>query len=326
MFEVKMFKNLDKNKNNNNSFDKNKNIVVDEFDNKKNEIKKIKNNNKSNIIIDDNNDNSNKSNKSNNSNNSNKSNDNYNNNNKNNNNYNNKEKTTLINSNKNVNIMKFEDNLKNNNKQYIKSSYVWLSVAFVVILVLSNIAASNTMDIGGFISLSAAELLFPISYVISDLFVEIYGFKQCRKLIFIGLTITLISMVFLFLTTLLPTGYTEYQTVFGFFSGGVIGITFASILAYIVGSLVNAFIMTKLKQKHGEKKFFIRAILSTIVAEILDSLIFITFCCLFAPQYYSWDRLLQFVLTIATIKVLVEIIVFPITKNLLKLIRKKESF
>ena len=321
-----MFKNLDKNKNNNNSFDKNKNIVVDEFDNKKNEIKKIKNNNKSNIIIDDNNDNSNKSNKSNNSNNSNKSNDNYNNNNKNNNNYNNKEKTTLINSNKNVNIMKFEDNLKNNNKQYIKSSYVWLSVAFVVILVLSNIAASNTMDIGGFISLSAAELLFPISYVISDLFVEIYGFKQCRKLIFIGLTITLISMVFLFLTTLLPTGYTEYQTVFGFFSGGVIGITFASILAYIVGSLVNAFIMTKLKQKHGEKKFFIRAILSTLVAEILDSLIFITFCCLFAPQYYSWDRLLQFVLTIATIKVLVEIIVFPITKNLLKLIRKKESF
>ena len=309
-----MFKNLDKNKNNNNSFDKNKNIVVDEFDNKKNEIKKIKNNNKSNIIIDDNN------------NNNNNSNDNYNNNNKNNNNYNNKEKTTLINSNKNVNIMKFEDNLKNNNKQYIKSSYVWLSVAFVVILVLSNIAASNTMDIGGFISLSAAELLFPISYVISDLFVEIYGFKQCRKLIFIGLTITLISMVFLFLTTLLPTGYTEYQTVFGFFSGGVIGITFASILAYIVGSLVNAFIMTKLKQKHGEKKFFIRAILSTIVAEILDSLIFITFCCLFAPQYYSWDRLLQFVLTIATIKVLVEIIVFPITKNLLKLIRKKESF
>ena len=321
-----MFKNLDKNKNNNNSFDKNKNIVVDEFDNKKNEIKKIKNNNKSNIIIDDNNDNSNNSNKSNKSNNSNKSNDNYNNNNKNNNNYNNKEKTTLINSNKNINIMKFEDNLKNNNKQYIKSSYVWLSVAFVVILVLSNIAASNTMDIGGFISLSAAELLFPISYVISDLFVEIYGFKQCRKLIFIGLTITLISMVFLFLTTLLPTGYTEYQTVFGFFSGGVIGITFASILAYIVGSLVNAFIMTKLKQKHGEKKFFIRAILSTLVAEILDSLIFITFCCLFAPQYYSWDRLLQFVLTIATIKVLVEIIVFPITKNLLKLIRKKESF
>lgn len=309
-----MFKNLDKNKNNNNSFDKNKNIVVDEFDNKKNEIKKIKNNNKSNIIIDDNN------------NNNNNSNDNYNNNNKNNNNYNNKEKTTLINSNKNVNIMKFEDNLKNNNKQYIKSSYVWLSVAFVVILILSNIAASNTMDIGGFISLSAAELLFPISYVISDLFVEIYGFKQCRKLIFIGLTITLVSMVFLFLTTLLPTGYTEYQTVFGFFSGGVIGITFASILAYIVGSLVNAFIMTKLKQKHGEKKFFIRAILSTLVAEILDSLIFITFCCLFAPQYYSWDRLLQFVLTIATIKVLVEIIVFPITKNLLKLIRKKESF
>ena len=318
-----MFKNLDKNKNNNNSFDKNKNIVVDEFDNKKNEIKKIKNNNKANIIINDNNDNRKNRNKSNKNN---KSNDNYNNNNKNNNNYNNKEKTTLINSNKNVNIMKFEDNLKNNNKQYIKSSYVWLSVAFVVILVLSNIAASNTMDIGGFISLSAAELLFPISYVISDLFVEIYGFKQCRKLIFIGLTITLVSMVFLFLTTLLPTGYTEYQTVFGFFSGGVIGITFASILAYIVGSLVNAFIMTKLKQKHGEKKFFIRAILSTLVAEILDSLIFITFCCLFAPQYYSWDRLLQFVLTIATIKVLVEIIVFPITKNLLKLIRKKESF
>ena len=203
--------------------------------------------------------------------------------------------------------------------------YFWLSICFVVILILSNISASNTMDIGGLISLSAAEILFPISYVISDLFVELFGFRRTRKLIFGGLIVTLLAMVFLYLTTLLPTGYGEYVTVFGFFNGGVIGITLASIIAYVVGSLVNAFIMEKLKNKHGETHFFLRAMSSTVVAEILDSLVFITFCCLLAPEFYDFARLFQFVFTISLIKIAVEYLLFPLTKYLLKLIKKNKK-
>lgn len=214
-----------------------------------------------------------------------------------------------------------------NNKPLEKNSYIFtvLCVCFVTILILSNIAASNTIHINSFISLSAAELLFPLSYVIGDLLVEVYGFKKARLVIISGLAICFFACVFLYITTLLPTGYTEYNTVFGFLTGGVVGITFASILAYLIGSLSNAYIMQKLKNKHKEKKFFLRAIVSTFVGESLDSLFFITFCCIFASQYYSWDRLFAFVVTITIVKVMFEIIVFPLTKYLRKVILQKEQ-
>lgn len=200
-----------------------------------------------------------------------------------------------------------------------------LCMCFITILILSNISASNTIDVAPYISLSSAELLFPISYIIGDLIVEIYGFKKARKVIITGLIISLFATVFLFLTTLLPTGYVEYKTVFGSLTGGIIGITIASILAYFVGSITNAYLMQKLKNKHKEKKFFLRAIVSTIIGEFLDSLIFIFLCCVFASEFYLWDRLFAFVLTITAIKVLVELIIFPITRQLLKIIKEKEN-
>lgn len=214
--------------------------------------------------------------------------------------------------------------IKPKTKESYSFLFTLLCVCFVSILILSNISASNTINITPYISLSSAELLFPFSYIIGDLIVEIYGFKKARKVIIMGLAITLFSSIFLFITTLLPTGYIEYDVVFGSLSGGVIGITFASILAYFIGSLTNAYIMQKLKNKHKEKRFFLRAIVSTVVGEFFDSLIFIFFCCIFASEFYHWDKLIVFVLTITTIKILVEVVVFPLTKQLLKIIKKKE--
>lgn len=214
--------------------------------------------------------------------------------------------------------------IKPKTKESYSFLFTLLCVCFVSILILSNISASNTINITPYISLSSAELLFPFSYIIGDLIVEIYGFKKARKVIIMGLAITLFSSIFLFITTLLPTGYIEYDVVFGSLSGGVIGITFASILAYFIGSLTNAYIMQKLKNKHKEKRFFLRAIVSTVVGEFFDSLIFIFFCCIFASEFYHWDKLIAFVLTITTIKILVEVVVFPLTKQLLKIIKKKE--
>lgn len=195
-------------------------------------------------------------------------------------------------------------------------------MAFVAVLIVSNIAASNTFTVAGFISLSAAEFLFPISYVINDLLVEIYGFKRVKKIIWIGLGLSLFATTFLWLSTFIPSGYEEYNTVFGIISQGVVGITIASLLAYLVGSMLNAFVMDKMKQRDQEKGFFKRAVLSTMIAEVLDSLVFITFCCIFASAFYSWDMLLSFVLTISVIKITVEILVFPLTNYLKNRITK----
>lgn len=188
-----------------------------------------------------------------------------------------------------------------------------ISMIFVVVLLLSNISASNVINIGDFISLSAAEILFPLSYVVSDLLTEFYGQKIANKVMIVGLVLVLFATICLALTALLPTGYAEYETVFGSFSGGIIGITLASFIAFFCGTILNNFVFDKLKRKDKNKKFFKRAILSSVIAELADSLVFITFCCIFASQFYLWTRFFQFVLTITTIKLVVEILVFPLT-------------
>lgn len=203
--------------------------------------------------------------------------------------------------------------------------FTFFAMCFVTVLLISNIAASNTFYINDYLSLSAAELLFPLSYVINDLMIEFYDFKRVSKVILTGLILVIFSTVCLYLTTFIPSNYTEYNTVFGVLTSGVIGITFASFLAYLIGSFTNAFIMTKFKERDKEKKFFKRAILSSLVAEFFDSLVFITLCCLFASSYYSWDKLFSFVLTITAIKISFEIIIFPIMNMIKNKVNSKDK-
>ena len=108
-----------------------------------------------------------------------------------------------------------------------------LAMIFVLGLLVSNISASNVFYTSGIISLSAAEFIFPITYIVNDLLNEFFDMKKVVKITLIGILITFISMVCLYLTTFLPTGYIEYETVFGFFTSGVVGITVASFIAYI---------------------------------------------------------------------------------------------
>ena len=155
--------------------------------------------------------------------------------------------------------------------------------------------------------------------------VEFYGRKTAIKVVAFGLSLMLFSSVFLFLTTLIPSNYIEYNVVFGNITSGVIGITFASILAFLAGSCVNALIMDKMKKRDTTgktSKFFKRTMLSSVAAEVCDSLLFITLCCLFAPEFYAWDRLLSFVLTISAIKLIVEFLMFPVLNALRKAINK----
>ena len=208
--------------------------------------------------------------------------------------------------------------MKNETKTTEKQAvfFGFICMVFVTVLVLSNISASNVIHVNDFISLSAAEVFFPLSYIVCDLISEFYGFKTTNKVITSGLILTIIIMLFLGLTTLLPSGYAEYNTVFGGITGGVLGITIASFVAYFCGGFMNNYVFSKLKKKDGNKKFFKRVSISSIIAEIIDSLVFITFCCIFASDFYSWDRLLPFVLTISSIKIAVEILVFPVTNFL----------
>ena len=193
---------------------------------------------------------------------------------------------------------------------------------FAVCLVISNISASNTFYLNDFISLSAAEFLFPISYIISDLLAEFYGVKTTNRVVMFGLALVLFSSIFLYLSTLIPSNYVEYNTVFGNISSGVVGITMASIVAFGIGTFTNSVVLTKMKKKDDKGtsgKFFVRAFTSSIVAEVVDSFVFITLCCTFAPEFYDWSKLFSFVLTISCIKLTVELILFPF----LNLIRKK---
>lgn len=204
----------------------------------------------------------------------------------------------------------------------------FLAMVFVVLLIVSNISASNTFSVADIFSLSAAEFLLPLTYIVNNFITEFFGAKTANKIVAMGVGLMLFSAVFLFLSTLLPSNYVEYNTVFGQMSFGVVGITFASIFAILIGSFLNSFVFEKLKNKqnaNSSSKFFVRIISSSIVANLCDTLVFITLCCLFAPQFYAWEKLLSFVLTISAIKILVEFLMFPVVNFLRKIVIKKNT-
>ena len=218
------------------------------------------------------------------------------------------------------------------------SSFKHLDVvasSFVLILVISNIASSaKIVDVG--ISLfsiplvfDGGTLLFPLAYVLGDVLTEVYGFKTARKVIWTGFAALIFSAFVFFILGLLPseanweteTGISAYNAVLGGMSHG--GIVLASLGAYLAGEFSNAKILSKLKVKMKGHLLFVRTIGSSLVGELLDTLIFVTIASL--TGVFGWEIFLSLVITNYILKCSIEILATPFTYWLSGLLKRKEG-
>ena len=190
--------------------------------------------------------------------------------------------------------------------------YAVLSGIFCAGLIISNILAFKTFTIGS-VTLPTAVIIFPIVYIVNDTLTEIFGYKKARMTIFTAFAMNIIAVLAYNAAITLPypvyfTGQEAFATVLS----NSLRVLVASMLAYIVGSLVNAKVMARMK---NNSRLMTRCVLSTLCGEGLDACIFISIAFIGTMPV---SQLIIMVLAQAIFKTVYEIVVYPLTSTVIK--------
>lgn len=207
-------------------------------------------------------------------------------------------------------------------KNKVSVLFMLAGILFAACLLVSNILASKIMMVGPW-SAPAGVLVFPLAYIINDVIAEVWGYRKARLIIWAGFGVNLLAVLFFSLGIVAtPAPFYGAQEAFSAVLGNTPRIVAASLLAYLVGSFLNAYIMSRFKVLTRGKGFSLRAIVSTLAGEGADSLIFITVA--FAGVFPA-GVLFTMVLTQAIIKTVYEIAVLPLTVWVVGKVKKLEG-
>ena len=202
-------------------------------------------------------------------------------------------------------------------------TFLLLAVTFCVCLITANLMEIKTVPLGP-LTITAGVVVFPVSYIIADCLVEVYGLRRARQVIWLGFAANLFVSIMLQIGILLPgtdswQGQEAMTTVFG----AVPRIFAASFIAFLAGSMVNAYVMHRMHLVHPDgSRFSVRAIVSTLFGEGVDSLIFF-------PVAFGGvlpvGVIVSLIFTQAMLKTLYEIIILPVTLSAVRLLRRIEE-
>ena len=210
-----------------------------------------------------------------------------------------------------------------------------IMAVFVTVLVVSNIASSAKIVDWGFsifgvrMAFDAGTLLFPVSYIFGDILTEVYGYKTSRRVIWAGFACLALSALIFWIVSILPgesqwqqyAGNAAYLAILGGMSSG--GIVLASLAGYWSGEFTNSFVLAKMKIMTRGRWLWTRTIGSTIVGEMVDTVVFIGIASLF--HVFPWTLFLTLVLTNYLFKVGVEALMTPVTYAAVGRLKKTEN-
>lgn len=209
--------------------------------------------------------------------------------------------------------------------------YATLSAMFVGILLISNVVAVKPIAFGA-ITLGTWQLplvfdggvfLFPLAYILGDVLAEIYGFKASRRAIFTAFGLALLaSLTILAVQVSPPAAGWENQEAFAAVLGFVPRIVAASLVAFLVGQLLNAWVLDRMRRNTGGRYLRTRLIASTLVGQFFDTIIFCTIA--FAGIITGVDFVMYVVLGYV-VKVLAEVVLLPVTTRVIRWVREREE-
>ncbi|WP_315533089.1 queuosine precursor transporter [Corynebacterium matruchotii] len=204
-----------------------------------------------------------------------------------------------------------------------KSAYPVLLALFTTIFILSNIVSTKGVQVGPLVT-DGAFFLFPAAYVIGDVISECYGFRAARRAVWTGFLAMIIAVSTFYVAILLPAAsFYEGQAAFAVTLGLVPRIVVASLSGYAAGQLLNAWLLTLMKDRLGERGLWKRLLGSTVVGEFGDTLIF----CLIAAPVIGISTVgdtANYVVVGFVWKTLVEVAVLPITYLVIRRIKAHE--
>ena len=208
-------------------------------------------------------------------------------------------------------------------KQKVSVLFMVLAVVFVVCLVTANLLETKVLDFFGITTITAGMLVFPISYIINDCIAEVWGFRRATLVIWMAFAMNFMVAAVGLLAVHLPAApYWEGAEHFNFVFGFAPRIMSASLLAFLAGSFANAYIISRMKIIHKGRYFSLRAIVSTVAGESIDSVIFFPIAF---GGIIEFRDLIGLMLTQIIMKSMYEVLVLPVTIRLVRRFKRMED-
>jgi len=202
----------------------------------------------------------------------------------------------------------------------VSHRFVIIATIFVTCLLTANIVGVKVIRLGLFI-LPAAVAIFPLSYIFGDILTEVYGYRQARRVIWLGFFCNLIFVIFAWVGQILPPaplweGQEAYESILGYTPWLLV----ASFGGYLAGEFANSFVLAKMKIFTQGRWLWSRTIGSTIVGQGLDTLIFVTGAYFGTPFFVPIMILYHWLA-----KTGIEAIATPFTYAVVNFLKRKEA-
>ncbi len=201
------------------------------------------------------------------------------------------------------------------------SHYPVVIAVFCGLLLISNIGATKLIEFGPVIT-DGGAFLFPLVYIAGDILSEVYGFKAARKAILVGFALAILAALTFWIVQISPAATSwpnqeAFESVLGFLPR----IVLASICGYLVGQLLNAYVLVRIKERTNEGSLWLRLVGSTAVGEAADTVVF---CTIAFYGVITGGEFLIYVIFGYVYKVLVEVLLLPVTYRVISVIKKNE--
>lgn len=208
------------------------------------------------------------------------------------------------------------------NRNNVSVLFMLFGILFCVCLITANVLETKQMSIGP-ATITGGLLVFPVSYIINDCVCEVWGYRKARLLIWTGFAMNLLFVTFGAIADAIPGApYWENEEGFHAVFGLAPRIAAASFAAFLVGSFINAYVMSRMKVSSQGRNFSLRAIVSTIFGETADSIVFFP---LALWGVVPANEMLSLVISQVILKTLYEIVVLPITIAVVKKTKEHEG-
>lgn len=196
-----------------------------------------------------------------------------------------------------------------------------LTIGFIVVLLVSNLVGPKICQIGP-LSVSGAQLLFPITYICGDVFTEVYGYAASRRAIWLGFfAMALLSVMGQIAVALPPAPGWTHQEAFAVVFGLVPRFAVASLIAYWAGEFTNSYTLAKLKLLTGGKWLWTRTIGSTVTGQAVDTALVILIAFWGTP----WKTIGAVIVSSYFSKVLYEVLATPFTYLVVNWLKREEQ-
>jgi uncharacterized integral membrane protein (TIGR00697 family) len=214
----------------------------------------------------------------------------------------------------------------------VSQRFLVIAALFITCLITANIIAVKLITLGvepirhgGFQfpgPLPAAIVIFPISYIFGDILTEVYGYRQARKVIWLGFLCNLIAVFAFWVAGRIPALDSGVQNAYERILGYTPRLLVASFSAYLVGEFANSFVLAKMKIMTKGRFLWTRTIGSTIVGEGLDATVFIIIAF---GGTVSWALIIGIILTHWLVKTGYEVVATPFTYMVVNFLKRKEG-